>query len=52
MIIAENDELNKMQKIGLNFFYFFGGNMVFDCLKFNTMYKNVSKESKEILPSL
>jgi hypothetical protein len=52
MIIAENDELDKMQKIESHVFYFFGGNMGFECLKFNTMYKIVSKESKEILPSL
>ncbi len=52
MIIAENGELNKMQKMEFRIFYFFGGNMVFECLKFNTMYKNVSKANKELLPSL
>ena len=46
------DELNKMQKIDWQVFYGFGGKMGFDCLNFNTMYKNISKAYKEILPSL
>jgi hypothetical protein len=52
MIIAQMDELNKMQKIDCQVFYGFGGKMGFECLKFNTMYKIISKANKELLPSL
>jgi hypothetical protein len=52
MIIAQMDELNKMQKIDWQVFYGFGGKMGFECLKFNTMYKIISKANKELLPSL